>query len=154
MSWVGWVAHVILVSAQGPNPSFFLFWGDFYSTWDKGLDSDLDQGLTIWLILIEFFLSIGTEEGGKFIMNWDVYLWTYWEQKKSIDLIKESDISPLFLFGTRTLGLDLDLCLTKIYILDLQSAGLSPNLTRARTWTRAWQLVEIREITSKGRCSN
>ena len=22
-----WVAHVILVSAQGPNPSFFFFWG-------------------------------------------------------------------------------------------------------------------------------
>ena len=48
---VGWVAHVILVSAQGPNPSFFLFWGDFYfdlgACWDKGLDSDLDQGLTI-----------------------------------------------------------------------------------------------------------
>ena len=27
------VAHVILVSAQGPNPSFFLEGGDFYSTW-------------------------------------------------------------------------------------------------------------------------
>ena len=40
-----WVAHVIFMSAQGPNPSFFL--EDFYSTWDKGLDSDLDQGLTI-----------------------------------------------------------------------------------------------------------
>ena len=25
----GWVAHVILVSALGPNPSFFLFWGTF-----------------------------------------------------------------------------------------------------------------------------
>ena len=25
--------HVILVSAQGPNPSFFLFFGDFYLTW-------------------------------------------------------------------------------------------------------------------------
>ena len=24
---VGWVAHVIIESAQGPNPSFFLFWG-------------------------------------------------------------------------------------------------------------------------------
>ena len=23
------VAHVILVSAQGPNPSFFFFWGTF-----------------------------------------------------------------------------------------------------------------------------
>ena len=31
---VGWVAHVIIVSAQGQNPSFFLFLGDFYSTWD------------------------------------------------------------------------------------------------------------------------
>ena len=30
--WVGWwwVAHVILVSALGPNPSFFLFWGTFF----------------------------------------------------------------------------------------------------------------------------
>ena len=26
---VGWVAHVILVSALGPNPSFFLFLGTF-----------------------------------------------------------------------------------------------------------------------------
>ncbi len=24
-----WVVHVILVSALGPNPSFFLFWGTF-----------------------------------------------------------------------------------------------------------------------------
>ena len=31
MGWVdGWVvAHVILVSAQGPNPSFSFFWGTF-----------------------------------------------------------------------------------------------------------------------------
>ena len=29
----GVVAHVIIVSALGPNPSFFLFLGDFYSTW-------------------------------------------------------------------------------------------------------------------------
>ena len=44
------VAHVILVSAQGPNPSFFFFGGllfDLGASWDKGLDSDLDQGLTI-----------------------------------------------------------------------------------------------------------
>ena len=27
--WGGVVAHVILVSAQGPNPSFFFFWGTF-----------------------------------------------------------------------------------------------------------------------------
>ena len=26
---VGWVAHVIIVSALGPNPSFFLFRGTF-----------------------------------------------------------------------------------------------------------------------------
>ena len=29
MGWGGVVAHVILVSALGPNPSFFLFWGTF-----------------------------------------------------------------------------------------------------------------------------
>ena len=46
----GVVAHVILVSAQGPNPSFFFFGGTFIqlgACWDKGLDSDLDHGLTI-----------------------------------------------------------------------------------------------------------
>ena len=45
---MGWVAHVILVSALGPNPSFFLFWGTLFNLgvcWDRGLD--LDQGLTI-----------------------------------------------------------------------------------------------------------
>ena len=45
-----WVAHVILVSAQGPNPSFFFFGVllfDLGACLDKGLDSDLDQGLTI-----------------------------------------------------------------------------------------------------------
>ena len=52
MGWVvGWVvAHVILVSAQGPNPSFSFYGGllfDLGAGWDKGLDSDLDQGLTI-----------------------------------------------------------------------------------------------------------
>ena len=44
------MAYVILVLAQGPNPSFFFFWGllfDFGACWDRGLDSDLDQGLTI-----------------------------------------------------------------------------------------------------------
>ena len=44
------VAHVILVSAQGPNPSFFFFWETFIqlgACWDKGLDLDFDQGLTI-----------------------------------------------------------------------------------------------------------
>ena len=30
---VGWVAHVILESAQGPNPSFFFLF-DFYLTWE------------------------------------------------------------------------------------------------------------------------
>ena len=50
----GWVvvvvAHVILVSAQGPNPSFSFFGGllfDLGACWDKGLDLDLYQGLTI-----------------------------------------------------------------------------------------------------------
>ena len=42
----GWVAHVIIESAQGPNPSFFLFIRllfDLGACWDQ----DLDQGLTI-----------------------------------------------------------------------------------------------------------
>ena len=40
---------MILVSAQGPNPSFFLFLGliDLGVCWDRGLDLDLEQGLTI-----------------------------------------------------------------------------------------------------------
>ena len=40
------VAHVIFVSAQGPNPSFFLFVQLLFNLgacWDQ----DLDQGLTI-----------------------------------------------------------------------------------------------------------
>ena len=42
------VAHVILVSAQGPDPSFFFFWGLLFDLGAcLGLDSDLDQGLTI-----------------------------------------------------------------------------------------------------------
>ena len=36
------MAHVIFVSAQGPNPSFFFFWGTFIRLGG----SDLDQGLT------------------------------------------------------------------------------------------------------------
>ena len=42
----GYGSLVILVSAQGPNPSFFLFRGTFIrlgACWDQ----DLDQGLTI-----------------------------------------------------------------------------------------------------------
>ena len=48
---MGWVAYVILVLAQGPNPSFSFFGGllfDLGACWDKGLDLDLDQGLTIY----------------------------------------------------------------------------------------------------------
>ena len=40
---------MILVSALGPNPSFSIFGGllfDFGVYWDRGMDSDLDQGLT------------------------------------------------------------------------------------------------------------
>ena len=44
---VGWVAHVILVSAQGPNPSFSFFGGLFYHLGAYWVDLDLDQGLTI-----------------------------------------------------------------------------------------------------------
>ena len=47
--WVGWwvggvVAHVILVSAQGPNPSFFFFRGTFIQ-----LGGLLGQGLGLGL---------------------------------------------------------------------------------------------------------
>ena len=44
----GWVAYVILVSAQGPNPSFFLFWGTFIRLGDllgQGLGLGLGPGL-------------------------------------------------------------------------------------------------------------
>ena len=41
VGWGGVVAHVILVSALGPNPSFFLFFG--------GLLFDLGQGLGLGL---------------------------------------------------------------------------------------------------------
>ena len=36
------MAHVILVSAQGPNPSFYLFWGTFIR-----LGGLLGQGLEL-----------------------------------------------------------------------------------------------------------
>ena len=47
----GVVAHVILVSALGPNPSFSFFWGLLFNLGaclDRGPDLDLDQGLTIF----------------------------------------------------------------------------------------------------------
>ena len=40
----GVVAHVILVSAQGPNPSFFFFWGTLIR-----LGGLLGQGLGLGL---------------------------------------------------------------------------------------------------------
>ena len=47
--WVGGVvAHVILVSAQGPNPSFFFFWGTFIrlgGLFGQGLGLGLGPGL-------------------------------------------------------------------------------------------------------------
>ena len=46
--WGGWVAHVILVSALGPNPSFFLFLGTFNQLGGllgKGLGLGLGPGL-------------------------------------------------------------------------------------------------------------
>ena len=50
-SWGDWV---ILVSAHGPNPSFFYFiWRLLFNLgvrWDKGLDSDLDQSLIIHIL--------------------------------------------------------------------------------------------------------
>ena len=52
--WVvgGWVAHVILVSAQGPNPSFFFYWGTFIrlgGLFGQGLGPGLDNYSTKYL---------------------------------------------------------------------------------------------------------
>ena len=52
---IWWVAHVILESALGQNPSFPLL-GDFHPTWgsvvcwDRVFDLHLNQGLTIQLV--------------------------------------------------------------------------------------------------------
>ena len=46
------MTYLILVSVPGPNPSFFHFWRLLVNLgvcWDRGLDLDLDQGLTITL---------------------------------------------------------------------------------------------------------
>ena len=46
--WGGVVAHVILVSAQGPNPSFFFFWETFIQLGGllgQGLGPGLGPGL-------------------------------------------------------------------------------------------------------------
>ena len=55
---------VIIVSAQGPNPSFFSFLGgllfDLGASWDKGLDSDLDQGLTIPPLCFPSYFDVDT----------------------------------------------------------------------------------------------
>ena len=58
----GWVAHVILVSALGPNPSFFLFWGTFIQ-----LGGLLGQGPGLGLGpgLDNFFCKI-------FMFSWDL----------------------------------------------------------------------------------
>ena len=43
------MTYLILVSVPGPNPSFFHFWRLLVNLgvcWDRGLDLDLDQGLT------------------------------------------------------------------------------------------------------------
>ena len=57
------MAHVILVSALGPNSSIFLFWRTFIQLgdcWDMDLDQDLDQGLTILGLQFGFDYSVGT----------------------------------------------------------------------------------------------
>ena len=52
-----WVAHVIIVSAQGPNPSFFSFFGGLLFDLGACWDQDLDQGLTI-SVSIQFCISL------------------------------------------------------------------------------------------------
>ena len=57
MGWGGGVvAHVILVSAQGPNPFFSFFGGllfDLGACWDQ----DLDLGLTIFAFLLKLIFT-------------------------------------------------------------------------------------------------
>ena len=68
-----WVAHVILVSAQGQNPSFFFFCGTFIqlgTCLDKGLDSDLDQGLTTFTDLRQTDLYRAFGQTNKCIVNY------------------------------------------------------------------------------------
>ena len=77
MGWGGGgvVAHVILVSALGPNPSFFHFWGllfDLGACWD----SDLDQGLTI-MKPIEFLMSRYIRLKYDSLMNADLSLFIH-----------------------------------------------------------------------------
>ena len=58
------VAHVILVSAQGPNPSFFFFWGTFIQLgglFGQGLGLGLGPGLDNFLLL-----GLGPELYNKF----------------------------------------------------------------------------------------
>ena len=53
--WGGVVAHVILVSAQGPNPSFFFFWGTFIQLGGllgQGLGLGLGPGIDNYLKLL------------------------------------------------------------------------------------------------------
>ena len=67
---------VILVSALGPNPSFFLFWGILLN---RGLD--LDQGLTK-IFGIPFTLYIQ-----KFEKNEVVNIFTYRPEWVNISLV-------------------------------------------------------------------
>ena len=60
--WEGWVAHVIFMSAQGPNPSFFLFIRLLYdlgACWDQDLDQDLTKISSVLTLLEDqiFFLQ-------------------------------------------------------------------------------------------------
>ena len=59
---VGWVAHVILVSAQGPNPSFFFFCGTFIqlgALLGQGLGLGLGPGLDNFGV-IKYLLDFGS----------------------------------------------------------------------------------------------
>ena len=59
------MAHVILVSALGPNPSFFLFWGTFIQLGGllgQGLGLGLGPGLdNKFLFLFEAFKIVKIE---------------------------------------------------------------------------------------------
>ena len=55
---MGWVAHVIIVSAQGPNPSFFLFLGTFIRLGGL-LGPGLGPGLDNYEIVLNYFGWMG-----------------------------------------------------------------------------------------------
>ena len=71
------MAHVILVSAFGPNPSFFLFWGTFIQLggllgWGLGLGPGLDNNVFKGLSFISRELN---SQNNKELFGFDLNLY-------------------------------------------------------------------------------